>query len=309
MRLRKSQAAVLLLLLIVSLNAVYMPDAYAPPVPYGYTCGLISEYQSTDVRVSNVSLNVAIIVDSDGEDLTYKTEISSSYKLTNTADHEASFLTSYVRSPWIPFIEYQSIPDNVSILGEFALYNASVVYNISTRGELPEDLRYRFPSGFFSSFFNLQIAVVNITMAAQADVVLSVSTVIEGPGGNFDFRYGLDMNQLAADSTQLDGIVDVSNTPLLIRTTFLNSHSRSVIQGDDSLVARWSISDWDWSGETTYPGLQFDDDVFSDYIGVQLVQSEYRPPGPDWVNMTPLIMVGIIPLVILLAVWARWATR
>ena len=83
--------------------------------------------------------------------------------------------------------------DNMSILGNSALYNASIMYNISTRGELPEGLRYRFPSGFFSSFFNIQIDVVNITMVAHAEVVLSVSTIFEGGcyGNYFDVRYGL----------------------------------------------------------------------------------------------------------------------
>jgi hypothetical protein len=39
------------------------------------------------------------------------------------------------------------------------------------------------------------------------------------------------------------------------------------------------MNDWDWAREREYPGIQFDDDVFNEYIGVQLVQSEYSPPG------------------------------
>lgn len=306
MRLRKYHATVFLLL-IVSLNAVCTPETVAPPVPFGYTCGLLSEYQNTDVRVSNVSLNVEIIVDSDGENLTYRTEISSSYNLTNTADAKVRFLTAYVRSPWIPLIEYQSIPDNMSILGDSALYNASIMYNISTRGELPEELRYRFPSSYFSSFFNIQIDVLNITMAAHTEVVLSVSTIFEGGcyGNYFDVRYGLDMQQLSADSTKLDGTLNVSNTSLLIRTALLNGHSSTVTQVGDSLVARWSISDWDWSGEITYPGMQFDDDVFSDYIGVLLVQSEYHPPTFEWGGPPVFFGITVIAIVVSLAVLSR----
>ena len=304
---RKNLVAGLFLILIVSLHAVSIPQAAAPPFSYGYTCGLISALD-TDIRISHATVNAAIIPDNaDGENLTLSIEVFSSYNLTNTADHEVSFLTSYVRISMTPNIAFTSIQKNVSIEGNSFLYNASIVYNISTQTDIPEGIGSRYTSGFFSSFMDPRIDVVNLTMAAHAELVLAVRTifVVKCIGDCFDFRYGLDMEKLEADSTQLDGRLDVSNTSLLIRTDFLNSHSRSVNQVGDSLVARWSISDWDWGGESTYPGFQIDYDVFSDFIGVQLWQSEYSPPGPDFGDLPLFLMITVIALFILLAALSR----
>jgi hypothetical protein len=310
-RLRKNHAAVIFLLLIVSLHAVYTPEAAAPPFGTGYTCGLISDYRSTNVRISHASLNATVIIESDGENLTYRFEIVSSYSLTNTADHDVSFVTSYVRGPWDPFTAYEDTPDNLTIAGNSSMYSASVTYNISTRAELPEVLQSIYLTSFFSASYFPSIDVVNITMAASAELTLTFRTILEERciGNFFDFRFGLDIQKLESDSTQLDATLKITNPSLLFRTDLLNSHSRSVTQTGDSLVVTWFLSDWDWGGESTYPGMQISGDVFGDYLGVQLWQSEYRPPGPEWVDMAPLIIAALISLVTLLAVWARWAPR
>ncbi|MBY8998560.1 MAG: hypothetical protein KGD60_12590 [Candidatus Thorarchaeota archaeon] len=302
----------LFLILIVSIHAVSIHQATAPPVSYGYTCGLVSALD-TDIHVSYATVNAAIIPDSaDGENLTHSIEVSSSYNITNTADHGVSFLTSYVRSSWTPQNTYSSVPKNVTIECNSSLYNASIVYNISTKAELPEGIGSRYPSDLFSSFIDPRIDVINITMAAHAELVLLVQTslFVNCYGNYFDFRFGLDMEKLRSDSTQLDGRFDVSNTSLLVKTDFLNSNSRSVNQVGDSLVATWSISDWNWDSETPYPGLQIDYDVFSDYIGVQLWQSEYFPPTighglPGRWDLVLFLAIPVITVFILLAVWSR----
>lgn len=309
---RRNHATVLFLILIVSLPAVSIPQAAAPPLGYGYTCGLISAL-GTDISISHATVNVAIIPDSaDGENLTHHIEVLSRYNLTNMADNEVGFLTSYVRTLMIPDIAFTNLQKNISIEGNSFLYNATIDYNISTQTGLPAGIGSRYPSGIFSSYMNPRIDVVNLTVAAHAELVLVVRTifVVKCIGNFFDFRYGLDMSKLETDSTQLDGRFDVSNTSLLVRTEFLNSHSRSVNQVVDSLVARWSISDWDWGGESTYPGFQMDDDVFNDYFGVQLWQSEYLPPTQEfrdlpWSLLIVLIIITIATL-ILLAARSRW---
>ncbi len=116
-RLRKNHAAVIFLLLIVSLHAVCTPEAAAPPFGTGYTCGLISEYRDTEISVSHASLYATIDINSAGEKLTYRFDIVSSYNLTNTADHAVSFVTSYARSPWASLAAYENTPDNLSISG------------------------------------------------------------------------------------------------------------------------------------------------------------------------------------------------
>lgn len=310
-RLRKNHAAVISLLLIVSLHAVCTPEAAAPPCGTGYTCGLISEYRSTNVRISHASLNATIIIDSDGEDLTYRFEIVSSYNLANTADHNVSFITSYARSPWAPLTAYESIPDNLSIAGNSNLYNASVMYNIATGAELPEVLQSIYTTRFFSELYFPSIDAVNITMAAHAEVTLNFRTIFEEKcsADYFDFRFGLDIQKLESDSTQLDAAFEIVNTSLLARTDLLNSHSRNTTQSGDSLVATWALSDWEWGGAATYPGMQISGDVFGDYLGVQLWQWEYMPPPSQWVDMTPLIMAAVISLIFLLAIWWRGASR
>jgi hypothetical protein len=290
---------------MLSLHAVYTPEAAAPPVGTDFACGLISEYQNTDVRIPYASLNAAIDINSDGENLTYVFDIVSSYNLTNTANHDISFGTSYVRNPWDPFTAYESIPGNFTIAGNSSMYNASITYNISTRAELPEALRSIYLASFFSRMLNPGIDVVNITMAAYAEVTLAFRTILEVEcmGNFFDFRFGLDIQKLESDSTHLDATLWITNPSLLYRTDLINSHSRSVAQTGDSLVARWSISDWAWGGESPYPGMQIDDDVFKDYIGVQLWQSEYRLPGPQWgelpLFLIPIAIVIVVPLAVL----------
>lgn len=309
-RLRKIRAVVLFLFLLISIHAVCTPEAAAPPFGCGYTCGLISEYLSAEVRILHASLNATIDIDSDSENPTYRIEVHSIYNLTNTADQEVHFVTSYVRSPWSPDPEFENIPGNLTILGDSALYNASITYNIKTGTELPGILQSIYPSSFFSSFFDPKIDVVNITLAAHTGVVLSIRTILEEQchGDFFDFRFGLDIRNLETDSTQLDGTIEVSNTSILARTDLLNSHSRSVTHVDDTLVVRWVISDWSRDSTSTYPGMQIDDsDVFSDYIGIQLWQSLYSPPRPQWADMTPFLVAAVIALVILLAGWFRWA--
>jgi len=308
---RKYLTTGLFLILIVSLHAVSTRQAAAPPLSYGYTCGLVSALD-TDIRVSDATVNAAIIPNTaDGENLTHSIEINSSYNITNTADYGVSFLTSYVRSSWTPHNTYSSVLKNVTIEGNLSLYNATIVYNVSTQAELPEEIASRYQTGFFSSFIDPQIDVMNLTMAAHAKIVLLVQTTlfVNCYGNYFDFRYGLDMQQLRADSTQLDGRLDVSNTSLLVKTDFLNSHSRSVNQVGDSLVATWSMSAWDWDIETPYPGLQMDYDVFSEYIGVQLWQSEYLLPTINnrllGSGVQLIIVIPVITLVLLLAVWSR----
>lgn len=305
---RRILAIGLFLILIVSLHVVSVHKAAAPPLFYGYTCGLISALD-TDIRLSHATVNAVIIPDyTDEENLTHSIEASSSYNITNTADHDVSFLTSYVRSSWTPSDTYSIIPKNITIEGNSSMYNASIVYNISAQAELPERIGSRYPSGLFSSFIDPRIDVVNLTMAAHAELVLSVQIIllVQCYGDCFDFRYGLDMQKLRADSTQLDGRWDVSNTSLLVKTDFLNGHSRSVNQVGDSLVATWSISDWDWDSEVPYPGLQIDEDVFSEYIGVQLWQSEYFPPRLDFRNPLMFFVIAVPTLFILLVALSRY---
>ncbi|MGD9396815.1 MAG: hypothetical protein PVJ05_10340 [Candidatus Thorarchaeota archaeon] len=278
---KRNLAAGLFLIIIISLYTTQIHQVAAPPCPHGYTCGLVSALD-TDVHISYEIVDATIIPDmADGENLTHSIEVSSSYNITNTADHDVNFLTSYVRSSWAPHITYLSNPMNVTIEGNSSHYNASIMYNISTQAELPEGIGSRYSSRFFESFIDPQIDVMNLTMAAHTNLVLSVETAIlvRCCGDFFDFRYGLDMQKLKTDCTHLDGRLDVANTSLLVRTEFLNSHSRSVNRVGRSLIATWSISDWDWDSESPYPGMQFEDDVFGDYIGVQLWQSEYFPPG------------------------------
>jgi hypothetical protein len=310
---KRNHVAVVLLFLIVSLNAVSIHQASAPPLSAGYTCGLVSVLDM-DIRLTYATVNISITPDiADGENLTHDIEVSSNYNITNMADHEVSFLTSYVRSAWMPLDFYSSVPKNVTIEGNSSMYNASIAYNITSREELPVEIRSRYPTGFFSSYFDSQIDLIDLTMAAQAELVLLVETKLSANcwGNYFDFRYGLDMQKLMTDSTQLEGRLDVSNTSLLVRTDLLNSHSRSVNHVGDSLVTMWSISDWEWGSETTYPGQQLDDDVFSDYLGVQLWQSEYFPPTPDGDglgsgNLLLLLTIPVIVLVVLLVVRSRW---
>jgi len=178
---------------------------------------------------------------------------------------------------------------------------------------LPEDISSKYPSGFFSSFNDPQIDLINLTLAPHVELVLSVQTTlfIDCWGHFFDLRYGLDLQQLGADSTHLDGQFYVLNTSLLVETDFLNNNYRSVNQVGDSLVAIWSIPDWDWSGETTYPGQQLDDDVFSDYIGVQLWQSEYLPPTPYDGLTDPVVLIAFfaITAIILFTLVVAWSRR
>jgi hypothetical protein len=269
------------LIIIFSLYVMPIQKVGAPPLSYGYTCGLVSALNA-DARISHEVVNVTLMPDLvDGENLTHSITIKSSYNITNTADHEINFLTSYVRSSWAPHIDYVSNPINVTIEGNSSQYTATIMYNLTVRTELPLEISSRYPSGFFTSFFDPQIDVVNLTMTSHANLVLSFETAfLVGCFGNYyDFRYGLDMPKLKTDSTHLDGRLDVTNTALLVRTDFLNSQSRSVTQMGVSSVATWSISDWDWDSESPYPGMQFEEDVFSEYIGVQLWQSEYFLPG------------------------------
>jgi hypothetical protein len=77
----------------------------------------------------------------------------------------------------------------------------------------------------------------------------------------------------------------------------------------DSLIATWSISDCDWDSEAPYPGLQIDEDVFSEYIGVQLNQSEYLIPtighGFPGAGIQLFFAIPVITLLALLVVWYR----
>ena len=303
-KMRRDFAVGLLLIIIVSLYTTQIHEVAAPPFSYGYICGLVSALD-TEVHISHEVVNATIIPDmTDGENLTYGIEVSSSYNITNTADHDINFLTSYVRSSWGPHITYESNPMNVTIEGNSTPYNATIAYNISTRVELPEGLDSRYPSGFFTSFIDPHIDVVNITMAAHTGLVLLVETafLVGCFADYYDFRYGLDIQKLKTDSTHLDGRLNVSNTSLLVRTNFLNSQPCSVNRVGDSLVATWSISDWNWDSESPYPGMQFEEDVFGEYIGVQLWQSEYFPPGPglDFRNPMLIFMIAIPTLFILL---------
>jgi len=310
---RRNIVAGLFLIMIVSLYAIPIYKVDAPPICYGYTCGLISTL-ATDIRFSYSTVNASIIPDyTDGENLTHSIEITSSHNITNIADHEVSFLTSYVRSSWTPHDSYSSVLKNITIEGNSSLYNSSITNNLSTPEDLPEGIRSRYSSEFFSSFVDSQIDVVNLTVAAHAEIVLSVQTIliVKCLGQYFDIRYGLDMQKLSSDSTQLDGGFDVSNASLLLKTVFLNSQSRSVNPVGDSLIATWSISDWDWDSEAPYPGLQIDEDVFSEYIGVQLCQSEYLIPTIDHgLPGSGVVLFFVIPLVsiVILLVWWRWAT-
>jgi hypothetical protein len=306
---RRNIVAGLFLIIIVSLYAIPIYKVDAPPTCYGYTCGLISAL-ATDIRFSYSTVNASIIPDyTDGENLTHIIEITSSHNITNIADHEVSFLTSYVRSSWTPHDSYSSILKNITIEGNPSLYKSSITNNLSTPEDLPEGIGSRYPSGFFSSFVDSQIDVVNLTVAAHAEIVLSVHTIliVKCLGHYFDIRYGLDMQKLRSDSTQLDGGFDVSNTSLLLKTVFLNSQSRSVNPVGDSLIATWSISDWDWDSEAPYPGLQIDEDVFSEYIGVQLCQSEYLIPTiGHWLPGAGIQLFFAIPVITLLALLVVW---
>jgi hypothetical protein len=278
---KRNLTVLISLIIIVSLYAMPIQKVGAPPMSYGYTCGLVSALNA-DARISHEVANVTIMPELvDGENLTHSIKITSSYNITNTADHEINFLTSYVHSSWAPHIDYVSNPLNVTIEGNSSHYTATITYNLTVRTELPLEISSRYPSGFFTSFTDPQIDVVNLTMTSHTNLVLSFETVfLVGCFGNYyDFRYGLDMQKLKTDSTHLDGRLDVTNTSLLVRTDFLNSHSRSVTQVGVSSVAAWSISDWDWESESPYPGMQFEEDVFTEYIGVQLWQSEYSLPG------------------------------
>ena len=286
----------MILLLLLCLYSASIHPVAAPPCGYGYTCGLVSVLES-DIQVSSGIVNATIIPEKiDEANLTHSIEVSSRYNLTNTADHEVNFLTSYVRESWAPHIVYASIPSNITIEGNSSLYNASIVYNISNDTQLPDELSSRFTTEFFSSFIDYQLDIVNLTFAAHANLVLSLQTMftVKCYGDYFDFRYGLDTQKLTLDSTQLDGWFSVSNTSLLFRTVSLNGNSLSVNQLDESLFATWSISDWDWCGEITYPGLQLDFDVFDDYIGVQLWQSEYLPPHIDARGPALILVISIV---------------
>ena len=306
---RRDLVAAIVLTIIVSLHVLSILEVAAPPLSYGYTCGLVSAVNA-DVQISHGVVNVTITPELvDGENLTHSIKISSRYNITNTADHGINFLTSYVRSSWAPHITYLSVPMNVTIEGNSSHYNATVEYNISTRAALPVAISSRYPSGFFTSFFDPQIDVVNLTMTSHANLVLSLETeFLVGCFGNYyDFRYGLDMQKMKTDSAHLDGRLYVTNTSLLIRTDFLNSRSRNVVHVGTSSVATWSISDWEWGGETLYPGMQFEEDVFTDYIGVQLWQSEYHPPGYelDFRSQILIILIGIPTLIIILVTLSR----
>ncbi len=293
---RTIQGVGMILLLLICLHTVSMHQVAAPPVGYGYTCGLVSVLES-DIQISSAIVNATIIPETiDEANLTHNIEVSSRYNLTNTADHEANFLTSYVRESWSPHIVFGSIPSNITLEGNSSLYNASIIYNISNDTQLPYELSSRFTTEFFSSFIDYQLDIVNLTFAAHANLVLSFQTmfIVKCYGNYFDFRYGLDTQKLSLDSTQLDGWSSVSNTSLLFETVFLNGNSLSVGQLHDSLFATWSISDWDWCGEIIYPGLQFDFDVFGDYIGVQLWQSAYSPPSIDARGPALILIISIV---------------
>jgi hypothetical protein len=286
----------MILLLLICLHIASIHQVAAPPVGYGYTCGLVSVLES-DIQVSSAIVNATIIPETiDEANLTHSIEVSSRYNLTNTADHEVNFLTSYIRESWSPHIEYTSIPSNITIEGNNSLYNASIIYNISNDTQLPNELSSRFTTDFFSSFIDYQLDIVNLTFAAHANLVLSLQTMftVKCYGNYFDFRYGLDTQKLPLDSTQLDGWFSVSNTSLLFETVFLNGNSLSVNQLDDSKFAAWSISDWDWCGEIIYPGLQLDFDAFGDYIGVQLWQSQYLPPHIDTTGPALILAISIV---------------
>ncbi len=310
---KKHHAAGLFFILLAGFYSTSIHQAVAPPLSYGYTCGLIST-SNTNVRFSDAFVNVSIIPDIDELDnLTHSIKMSSQYNLTNSADYEVCFLTSFVRTPWTPQDTYSSIPKNVTIEGESSMYNASIVYNITDQSELPEDLSSKYPSGFFSSFNDPQIDLINLTLAPHAELVLlvQISLFVDCWGHFFDFRYGLDLPQLGDDYTHLDGKLYVLNTSLLVKTDFLNNNYRSVSQESDTLVATWSIPDWDWGGGTTYPGQQLDDDVFNEYIGVQLWQSEYMPPTPydgltDPVVLIAFFAITAIILFTMLVAWSRW---
>lgn len=302
---RRDLAIGLFLIIIVSLYATQIHEVVAPPYFNGYRCGLVSAL-NTDVHISQAVVNATVVpIMADGENLTHCIEVACSYNITNTANHDINFVTSFVRSSYAPHIAYLSNPMNVTIEGNSSRYNATIMYNITARSELPEAIGSRYLSGFFESFTDSQIDVVNFTMRAHTNLVLSVETsfLVRCFGDCFDFRYGLDMQELETDCTHLDGRLVVSNTSLLVRTDFLNSHSRILNQVDGSSVATWSISDWDWDSESPYPGLQFEDYVFSDYIGVQLWQSEYYPPGYRSVfGDSPVFFVMAITILFILLV-------
>ena len=306
---KRDLAVGLFLIIIVSLCTTQIHKVAAPPAFNEYICGLVSAL-NTDVHISQAVVNATIVPNmADGENLTHNIEVSSSYNITNTANYSINFVTSYVRSSYAPHITYLSNPMNVTIEGNSSRYNATIMYNITTRSELPEGISSRYPSGFFESFIDPQIDMMNLTMTAHTNLVISVETsfLVRCFGDCFDFRYGLDMQKLEADRTHLDGRLDVANTSLLFRTDFLNSHSRTINRVGDSLVATWSISDWAWDSETPYPGMQFEDDVFSDYIGVQLWQSEYYPPGfrSVFADSPVLFVMAITILFILLVALSR----
>jgi hypothetical protein len=192
----------------------------------------------------------------------------------------------------------------------FPLTGTRFYGNITSRDGLPIEIQSRYPTDFFL-YQDVRIEVVNLTLTDRGSLVLTTRTIFETPCyWNFlDFRFGLDMDRLAADATQLDARIEVSNASLLISADFLTSHSVSVDQEGVTRVARWSISDWDW--ESTYPGMQLSHDVFNEYIGVQLWQSEYYPPGfrelPEYAYFELVVLLAIVGfgLVILFAVLLR----
>ncbi len=182
------------------------------------------------------------------------------------------------------------------------------MYNITSGAELPEALQSIYTTRFFSDLYSPSIDAVNITMAAYAEVTLTFRTIFEEryEGDYFDFGFGLDIQKLESDSTQLDAALEIANTSLLARIDLLNSHSRSVTQEGDSLVATWSISDWEWGGESTYSGIQTTGDVFGDYLGVQLWQWEYMPPTFVLGGQSLFLVITVIAIVTSLAALSRW---
>ncbi|MFW9768387.1 MAG: hypothetical protein ACFFF9_09025 [Candidatus Thorarchaeota archaeon] len=308
---KRNQVAYATLLLLVCLNASVVHKTSAPPLSSVYTFGLVSSI-NTDVWLSHATVNISNTPDLiGGENLTHDIETSSFYNISNTADYDVYFPVSFVWNDWTPYEISSNLETNVSIEGNHSNYNASIVYNITSREDLPVEISYRFPADFFLSYSNPRIDLINITLAPHAELVLRIESkfVTECWGNYLDLRYGLDMQKLEFDSTQLISRLSVSNTSLFVKTDLLNNHGRSVTQEGDSLVVMWAISDWEWGGEATYPGMQFNDDVFTDYLGVQLWQSEYNLPIhdaiPDFGGIPLFFPLVILILVVSVVVFLR----
>ncbi|MFX1484218.1 MAG: hypothetical protein ACFFCP_13645 [Promethearchaeota archaeon] len=304
---KRNLAVHVVFLLIVFLGVVPVPKVSSPPLSSVFVCGLVLP-SNADARLSHATINTSIIPDlSNGENLTYHIVISSCYNITNSADHDVYFPVSFVWNDWSPLELSSSLETNVTMEGVPSNYTASVFYNITSREELPVEISTRFPADFFLSYSNPCIDLINITLAAHTKIVLKMESSLSANclGNYFDFRYGLDMPKLEADSTQLLCSLSLSNTSLLVKTDLLNSHNRSVNQVSDSLEVMWSLSDWDWGGEITYPGQELSNDVFSDYLGIQLWQSEYYPPTLNDGAIEPdiLVLVVISVPVIVLAIF------